>query len=712
MLTLGPSVRAKKNKTVKPPRETAAPAPPASYRDAAGWAPPVLLMLAILIFYWTPLTSPNASIQWDAVDVHYSSQKYFADSMARGELPHWTPYIFSGFPFLADPQVGAWYPLNWPFFLLGVTPRAIQFEIFLHALLACFGAWLLARRMLQDESAALAAALGYGLSGFFAAHASHVGMLQTAAWLPWLLLVFHKGSEAAGRAYIPLAGLAAGSMLLAGHFQTSLYALSAVAIIAAIEAVRSPAKRSSLVLCFAAAALIAAGLAAVQLLPSVELAGHSIRAGLDTSASSEGVLTWASMPTLLLPDSLGALSGNYRGPADITQFYFYGGFLLLPLAALGLRNRALWPVAFGLVAMPFWYALGPSFGLARLLGILPGFGQIRAPVHCWFVIALGLALLAGAGVQVLGRKVNSRLGRKFNSRYVAYILTAVFLMDLAYWNSSSNPMAYARANFEQAYAPAAKMLQESVKPLLDPQTRLHAADHVAAFGSLNHPLDEKIETTYGYNPLALSRYRRYLDAAAAHPALLKGLSVSRVVNIEPDRLDAVAGTLPLATFPAKIVSVAGPSESAAALRTLDPLTTAIVENAPAALAADPLAEVLEVSSGPRSYTIRYKSAAGGLLRLAVPYFPGWEATIKAGAACPLFPVDHALMGVAVPAGEHEVVVAFHSRFFLTGMLISLATLLGACFAAVWLHRPGSPLEPPVARGSARPAAFRPAAPQR
>ena len=671
-------MRAKKKKAARRPPEAAPATRPASQPNASRWGAPAFLVLAVLIFYWTPLTSTNASIQWDAVDVHYSSQKYFADSLAEGELPHWTPYIFSGFPFLADPQVGAWYPLNWPFFLSGITPRAIQFEIFLHALLACFGAWLLARRMLQDESASLVAALGYGLSGFFAAHASHVGMLQTAAWLPWLLLLFQKSADVKLSSYVPLAGLAAGSMLLAGHFQTSLYALSAVVISAGAEAFQNPRKRSRLLVSLPIVVLIAVGLAALQLLPSAELLEHSIRADLDTAASSEGVLTFGALSTLLLPDTLGAISGDYRGPGDITQYYFYGGFLLLPLAALGFWNRAVRPLAIALVALPLWYALGPSFGLARLLGALPGFGQIRAPVHCWFVIALGLALLAAAGAQALIRK--------FQFRFSAYILAAVLLADLVYWNSSGNPMAYARANFERAYEPSRKMLQGSVKPLLDPQTRLHASQYVAAFGSLNHPLDERIQTTYGYNPLALSRYQQYLDAALTNPELLKGLSVSRAVNAEHGRLEAVSGTLSLATFPDRITSVTGPRESAAALKSLDPSTTAIIEDAPAGLAPAPLGEVTSVSAGPRSYAIRYKAAAGGLVRLAVPYYPGWEATTEDGVARPLFPVDHALMGVAVPAGEHELVVAFRPRFFLAGALISLAALLGASVAAVLLRR--------------------------
>src|ERR1035437_4911660 len=94
------------------------------------------LAAAVLLFYFQPLFSGNASIQWDAVDVQYSAQNYLSEMLHAGKLPHWTPYVYSGMPFLADPQVGAWYPLNWPFFLAGITPRAIEWQLALHCLLA------------------------------------------------------------------------------------------------------------------------------------------------------------------------------------------------------------------------------------------------------------------------------------------------------------------------------------------------------------------------------------------------------------------------------------------------------------------------------------------------------------------------------------------------------------------------------------------------
>src|SRR5215470_1034671 len=84
------------------------------------------------------------TVQFDGVDVHYSAQRYLSDVLHTGRLPFWTPYVFSGFPFLADLQVGAWYPLNWPFFLVGIGPSSISGELLLHTLLAGSGAYALA----------------------------------------------------------------------------------------------------------------------------------------------------------------------------------------------------------------------------------------------------------------------------------------------------------------------------------------------------------------------------------------------------------------------------------------------------------------------------------------------------------------------------------------------------------------------------------------
>src|SRR5580700_8874402 len=143
--------------------------------------------LATIVFYSIPLFSRLATIHWDLAEVSYPAQKFFAESVRAGKLPQWTPYLASGIPFLAEPRTGAWYPLHWPFFLIGITPRSMVWELALHAFLALAGAYLLARKLFGSLGPALLGAVFYGFGGFFAAHSSSLDQFEAAALLPWLL---------------------------------------------------------------------------------------------------------------------------------------------------------------------------------------------------------------------------------------------------------------------------------------------------------------------------------------------------------------------------------------------------------------------------------------------------------------------------------------------------------------------------------------------
>ena len=124
----------------------------------------LIAVAAIVSLYNLPQLL-SGTVQYDGVDVHYSAQRYLSDELHAGRLPFWTPYMFSGFPFLADLQVGAWYPLNWPFFAAGITPRSIGGELLVSSLVASGGAYVLAKRFVPNETAAIATGMFYGLSG-------------------------------------------------------------------------------------------------------------------------------------------------------------------------------------------------------------------------------------------------------------------------------------------------------------------------------------------------------------------------------------------------------------------------------------------------------------------------------------------------------------------------------------------------------------------
>ncbi len=628
--------------------------------------------LATVVFYFSPLFEGQTSIQWDAVDVHYSAQKYFADAVHEGHLPHWTPYVFSGFPFLADPQTGAWYPLHWPFFLAGITPKAIEWELALHAFLALCGTYLLARRLGGDHMSAVVAAVFYAGGGFFAGHSSHVGIFETAALLPWLLwsALWALESETMGALLLP--GAIGGLMALIGHFQTALYSFFALALF--LIARRAPWKRTLSVL--AATTVVAALLGAIQILPGLELTAQSDRAAANFHGATNAALKPAALATLVMPNFYGAASGNYSGPPDITQFYFYAGILLVPLAIVGIWKKRSW-MALALIVPALWYAFGPPGGLYSVLTLLPGFKSVRAPVHIWFVVALGLALSAAAGA--------AWLAERFKKSWLMMGVLMLSAADLWYWNMADNQLAYMSGSFDEKYGGPFTNFQTNLAPAKrNPLLRIWAPFDTNAFGPLNSSLEAHTEVTYGYNPLELSRYSEYLAAAEHNTNLLNGLAVTYGIDTQRGAMVENTNALPRIFAPAEVKFVLNRAAARALLGTLEQSQWAIVE-APLRPLAPAAAVVKIVNYTGDSYRATYSARGECLLRIAVPYFPGWTAAVD-GKSTPVYAVDDALSGVFVPAGSHELTFQFRSNWFVLGAAISGLTLVGIILGSAFLLR--------------------------
>jgi hypothetical protein len=654
--------------------------PAVAPRSVPRWLAAAVFGAAILIFYWVPITSSVASIQWDAADMHYPLQKYFADRLFSGQLPFWTPYWFAGYPLLANPEMASWYPPHWPFFLAGITPLSIQLELALNALLACWGAWFLLSKLVSNRWAAVVGAFSYGLSGFFAGHSSHVGLFCAAAWFPWLLAAYRRAMESNALRYAALGGLAGGCMILAGYVQTAMYAFLALALYAAAETwehrthVPRQWLRSG---CVVGGMLTASmALAAIQILPGLELTSYSSRAAANYASEKAGVLQLKPLMTLVWPNALGAISGDYTGPFDITQYYFYAGVLLLPLAALGAWKKRSWRLPLCLILLPIWYMLGPDAGLYRLGALIPGLHSVRAPVQGWFVAGLGLALLAATGCDwILTR---------WRAPYLGIALAVFVFADLCYWNSLQNPMAYARGSFEELYGAHEAVARDHIAADQPPLTRFEAPQRATFLGPTFHPLDLKLEATYGYFALEPAAYDDYVSAMAVNPKLRDGLNVSRVLNTTTGRIDRNLSVLPRAYFPHQVRDLGTTQQTRDALATLDPANQAIALAPHAPVQQDPNATAAITGHDEQSYRIHYRAASPSLLKLSVPWFPGWRA-MNRGAELPVMRVDHYLMGVVLPAGEGDVEVRFRSNYFVYGAVLSL---LAAVVLAVLAWRAG------------------------
>ena len=91
---------------------------------------------------------------------------------------------------------------------------------------------------------------------------------------------------------------------------------------------------------------------------------------------------------------------------------------------------------------------------------------------------------------------------------------------------------------------------------------------------------------------------------------------------------------------------------------------------------DPSATVRVLDREPTAarLTIHYRSASPNLLRVAIPAYPGWHASLN-GGDLPTLTVDEALLGILVPPGEADIQLWYVPKYFWPAAAVSALTLL-------------------------------------
>jgi Bacterial membrane protein YfhO len=95
------------------------------------------------------------------------------------------------------------------------------------------------------------------------------------------------------------------------------------------------------------------------------------------------------------------------------------------------------------------------------------------------------------------------------------------------------------------------------------------------------------------------------------------------------------------------------------------------------------AEVLITRRDQTRVRVSVRTGGDGLLVLADPWYPQWRVEVD-GRPAELLRVDHALRGVRVPAGDHQVVFTYQDRALQAGLAVTGIALAG--LAGLWWWR--------------------------
>jgi hypothetical protein len=690
---------------------------------------------------WLLLQKPDFFLGYDFVRMHVFYKEYFREALLGGHLPLWNPFIGLGRPFQADIETAVFYPPNWLVLFMGVY-WGVAVSVFLHQALAIYCGVRLGRVLGTDAGASWLLGAGLALGSPFAGRLA-AGVIEgyfTLCWWPALLWLGVRLQDGWSPRLAAGFATAAALAILAGQPPLLFVEFLGVLVFLAFRqdwpSGRANRRAALGRACgLAAAGLLGACLAGVQLLPFLELVGQGNRPLQSTAfATADGMrsLSWLS---LIIPAS-STFSDNW-------EQNLHCGIPML-FAALGAawlwrdRNvRAL----LGLGLLGALFAAGdatPLLGWA--LRVVPGAAALRLPSRygVWLAVALlglgsvslssrpsrpfatlalGLAACA-AGLAWLGRFVSAdpRSLFQFFAGHAAAVLAAAVLVGLwhgrARWPRRAGAIrcllaAFCAGNWLWAISLQAPVYSVASAPPDEVAVRdamaergLFTASHVPPRISFD-PADvrENAGMALGFGSYnaycapALERVWSYLHAATK-------LSLSGVdyIQIRREVYDAAPGfgSMNLAatlSHPQQVlVFYAHPDPRAYLSFDMEVVPDWRAAEAKMADGHDFHRVALAEAGSAPGYApnpglhasaaaitrfeagrvdVRVRADAPAVLVLSEAWYPGWRASV-AGRPAVVFAVNGWMRGVLVPAGESEVAFAYHSRFLGWGAALSLA----------------------------------------
>lgn len=342
-----------------------------------------------------------------------------ATSFQHGDMPLWNPYVATGQPVEADPNIAYWYPLRLLLMLTvpGFTYREMEYLQIFHYFLSGLFTYLLARDMSASRTGGMLAGVAFMFSGFFIGQMEHPNIISSATWLP-LVFLFLRRSVLRGRYADSLwSGLFWGLSVLGGHPQFSVmmglwigfWVLGRWIWIVPRQIFRD-------LLCLVSAFVVAIGVAAIQILPAIELISESVRGHLTVVESALSSLPPSGWLMLIMPHFWGVndiqVQPFWSGFASMNEVYCYVGVITLFLAIVGIVVRVrlassrqqlydMWflvVIAIGALTLAAGN-MTPLYGwLSALVPVLHFF---RFPARFIFWFDLSVPLLAAFGIEVV-----------------------------------------------------------------------------------------------------------------------------------------------------------------------------------------------------------------------------------------------------------------------------------------------------------------------
>jgi len=378
----------------------------------------------IAIFLWRLITMHGLFIAGDNLVQFYPWSKVYSGAIKGLNLPFWCRYFHSGFPIMAEGQIGGLYPVNVLMYLCLPFKIAYNYSVVLHFILAGIFTYFYTRRLGAGQWGGALAALLFCFGSAYAGCFYNIITLRTLVWFPLVLLLIDIYADSKRPAAIIACGLIAGMQFLAGFIQMAAYSFMFYMIyMMYIFRIRRVAVKERVF-----PILIFSILTFLITLPQLALTYGLVQVSGRSSASI-GFALWRSF------SPLGFLTSVFPYWLRFTGHQVYIGvfgilFLIYAIAQLKDFKQIRPIVLVGLFAL--FAALGKYNPLYVGLLKITGFYGFRNPSKFLFFSLFAASVLSGFGFSIFFNRPNVKL-TKIVSKAFAVIMAsslAVFFASM------------------------------------------------------------------------------------------------------------------------------------------------------------------------------------------------------------------------------------------------------------------------------------------